>query len=319
VNSAPVVDVHTHLAPVLDESVLRSGGLQEDGGRYVVDGHRVGVPALYDAPALVARLTSTGVDRAWVSIPPPFFRQGLDADGAIGWVRAANDGLMERISAYPSLELLAYLPLDQPQVALAEIDRLADDQRVIGWVGSAGGESLALDHPRLTAVWDRLEASGLPVLLHPGSSPDRRLDRHYLANLLGNPIETTVAAAELVFGDVLGRHPDLRLVLVHCGGAVATLMRRWQRGVDTSRPGITPLKLSPVDAVRRLWVDALAHDPAVVDLAVAVFGEDKIVLGSDWPFPMGLDDPWQAIAHLPAERRDRIARNNAFALRGIRR
>jgi aminocarboxymuconate-semialdehyde decarboxylase len=154
------------------------------------------------------------------------------------------------------------------------------------------------------------------VLLHPGSSPDTRLDPHYLANLVGNPVETTVAAAELVFGDVLGAHPGLRLVLVHCGGGVPLLAGRWQRGLDTKRPGVGELSVGPRDAVRRFWVDALAHDPAVVDLAAAVIGEEKLVLGSDWPFPMGLDDPWSAVAHLPADRRDRVARDNALSLRG---
>jgi len=225
VTGTPTVDVHTHLAPALDRAV---SGVEEAGRRYVVDGHRVGLPGLYDAAGLVDWLTSVQVERAWVSLPPPFFRQGQDAGATAAWVTAANDGLLARIAGHPQLEELAYLPLDRPEVALDEVDRRAGT--VTGWAGSAGGGSLPLDDPRLTPLWARLESAGRPLLLHPGSSPDTRLDPHYLSNLLGNPMETTVAAAELVFGDVLGAHPGLRVLLVHCGGGVPLLAGRWQRG-----------------------------------------------------------------------------------------
>lgn len=317
-SSDPSVDVHTHLAPELRDSAGTLAGVEESSGRYVIDGEQIGVSALYEARQLEDWLTAADIDRAWVSIPPPFFRQGLQEDGARIWVERANDGLLARIAGSERLEALAYLPFEHPQVALAELDRLVSDERIVGWNLSAGGGSLPLDDARLTPVWDRLEAVGRPVLLHPGSSSDARLDRHYLSNLVGNPVETTVAAAELVFGDVLGTHPDLRPVLVHCGGTVPMLAGRWQRGADTNRPGVGPLSLAPGFAVRRFWVDALAHEPGGVDLAVAVFGLDKVVLGSDWPFPMGLDNPWSAIAHLSPEQRDRIGRSNVASLCGVR-
>lgn len=311
---APTVDVHTHLAPLLSGPPV-AGVARADDGRYVVDGHLVGLPSLYDADRLCGWLGSVGMDRGWVSVPPPFFRQGQGAGETAAWVGAVNDGLLDRVSGHPELEVLAYLPLDEPEVALAEVDRRSG--MVTGWVGSAGGGSLPLYDARLAPLWGRLEDAGLPMLLHPGSSPDPRLGPYYLANLLGNPVETTVAAAELVFGDVLGAHPGLRLVLVHCGGGVPSLAGRWQRGLDTRRPGVAELSLGPRDAVRRFWVDTLAHDPAVVDLAAAVIGEEKLVLGSDWPFPMGLDDPRSAVAHLPATRRDQVARDNVRHLRGV--
>lgn len=312
------VDVHTHLAPLLDEAVLGDLGVAYAAGVYEVDGEGVGPAALYDVAGLTGWLAGVGVDRAWVSLPPPFFRQGLDAVLAAAWASAANDGVLARIADRPELEGLAYLPLDHPWVALAEIERLSETEDFVGWSGSAGGGSLPLDDEALDAVWSAVEASGRPMLLHPGSTRDPRFTRHYLANLLGNAEETTLAVAQLVFGNVLGTHSDLRLVLVHCGGAVAAMTGRWQQGVDTRRPGVGELSLAPRQAVRRFWVDALAHDAAVVDLAVQVFGQDKVVLGSDWPFPMGLDDPWSAVAHLPVTRRDEVGRANAMALRGCR-
>lgn len=310
------VDVHTHLAPDLDLINTPHTEVAEVDGRYVVDGHRVGLPALYDAPRLAGWLRGVSLDQVWVSLPPPLFRVGLEEASASRWVMAANDGLLTRIDGYEELTTLAYLPLDQPGVAVSELARLSGHPRVTGWAAAAGGGTLALDDPALERVWAAVEESDRPVLLHPGASPDPRLDPHYLSNLLGNPVETTVAAAQMVFGDVLARHPGLRPVLVHCGGAVPTLVGRWQRGVDTVRPGIGPLCMQPREAVRRFYCDALAHDSDVVDLALAVLGADRLLLGSDWPFPMGLDDPSSAVAHLAPEVRDQITRANPHALRG---
>ena len=310
------IDVHTHLAPAIErcEALV---GIDVIDGTMSVDGHVVGPPALYDELSLLEWMSARGLDEAWVSIPPPFFRQGLDRAATATWVAALNDGLEARLTEHDSLRPLAYLPFDQPEAALAEIDRLNSDLQFAGWCAAAASGSLRLDGPRLAPIWDALEANGRPVLLHPGTSPDQRLNHHYLANLLGNPVETTIAAAELVFGDVLGKHPELRIVLVHCGGATPAVAGRWQRGVDSARPGVQSLTLDPREAVRRLWVDCLSHDRDLVDLAVAVIGDDKVVIGSDWPFPMGLDDPLSSLDHLSADLVANIAyRNVATLLRG---
>lgn len=310
-----VVDVHVHLAPLIGDADLPSG-VTSCEGRLHVDGSRVGLPALYDLDALLRWLDGAGIDAAWVSPPPPFFRQGLGAVAARTWATTLNEGTRARTAGSDQLRPLGYLPLDEPEAALAELTRLIDGDDFLGWVAAAGGGSLPLDDLRLLPVWQAVETSNRPMLLHPGSTPDTRLDPHYLSNLLGNPVETTLAAAQLVFGDVLGRLPDLRVVLVHCGGAVPALAGRWQQGIDTQRPGVGPLTLAPRDAVRRFWVDALAHEPALVDLARTVIGPDKIVLGSDWPFPMGLPDPVGALAHLDDANRLLITSTNVCALTG---
>lgn len=291
------------------------GGVVGEDGRYEVDGHPVGPAALYEAHSLVEWLDSVGLDQAWVSLPPPLFRQGLDPRESVAWVAAANDGLLSRVDGHPRLRPLAYLPLDRPEQAHREVLRVGTDQRFVGWAAAAGGGSLPLDAEALQPVWSAVESSGRALLLHPGTTPDARLDAHYLANLLGNPVETAVAAAQLVFGDVLGRH-SLRVLLVHCGGCVPAVVGRWMRGFETARPGVGQLTLAPKDAVRRCWVDSLAHDPAVIDLALRVFGPDRIVLGSDWPFPMGSPDPGAVLAHLAPALQERVATTNAAGLLG---
>ncbi|MCK2244665.1 MULTISPECIES: amidohydrolase family protein [unclassified Crossiella] len=306
--AARSTDVHTHLAPQLTHPV---GGVTHDhDGRLLVDGQRVEAAGLYDPDRLRRRLAANGVHRAWVSAPPPLYRQGLDLARTRAWVRALDDGLRARLHGTEILDRLTYLPFDQPGIALELLEQTDDS---VGWTAAAGGDSLALDDPALSPMWTVLAERRKPLLLHPGESPDQRLAPHYLANLLGNPVETGIAAAQLVFGGVLTRHPELRIVLAHCGGVLPALIGRWSRGVATRRPGIAADTADPAVTVRRLWTDCLGHSTAFLDLARMTFGEDHLLLGSDYPFPMGLDDPFEALAHLTVEARQRIG-GNAEAL-----
>jgi aminocarboxymuconate-semialdehyde decarboxylase len=311
-NASVRVDFHVHLAPDLDDeqaAVLVIA--RDDEGRLVLDGHAVGPPDLYAPDRLLAALAANGLDRAVVSVPPPFFRQDLDAEAAAAWVRAINDGLAAVAAAHDQLLPLAYLPLEHPEAAIAEARRLREEGGWAGFCAAAGGRSVSLADDALAPLWRALDQDAALLLLHPGATPDRRLEEFYLHNLLGNPVETAVAAAHLVFGDVLPTHPRMRVLLVHCGGCVPDLVPRWDHGVATHRPGLRPLTEPPSTAVRRFFVDCLVHDPGAVDRAVEVFGEDKLVLGSDWPFPMGTKDPVALIAHRGAEFVERVATVNA--------
>jgi aminocarboxymuconate-semialdehyde decarboxylase len=267
-------DMHTHLAPGA------SGKLG-------------------DPRQLEAHLDRAGLDRAIVSPPPPYFRQDLDTTESAAWSRDLNDGLLNLIMGRPRLRGLAYLPVSQPAVALAEYGRL--DHRWTGVAIPAGGPGPSLADPALDPLWRALDAGSCPVLLHPDTSTDPRLEPYYLSNLLGNPVETGIAVAQLVFGNVLARYPRIRFVLVHCGGVVPAVVGRWTQGVRTARPGTGQVQIAPDVAVRRLWTDCLAYDPAAVDLAVTTFGADRILLGSDWPFPIGAADPRALLAHREAD------------------
>lgn len=287
----PGTDLHTHLAPRFDAA----------------DGEPPGPPSLYRREELIAYLDESGLEHAIVSVPPPFYRQELGAADAAAWARELNDGILRRVEGEPRLSALAYLPLEHPGLALAEARRVAG-RGFAGFTAAAGGRSPSLADAALEPLWRELDAAAALLLLHPGESPDPRLGAFYLANLLGNPQETTLAAAQLVFGDVLPRFPDLRFLLVHGGGALAALAGRWERGALTSRPGLGPLTEPPLVAVRRLYADTVTHHPQATALATAVLGEDRIVLGSDWPFPMGSYD------HAGLGRRVRV--DNPAALLG---
>ncbi|MEH1015578.1 amidohydrolase family protein [Micromonospora sp. CPCC 206060] len=306
----PGIDMHAHLAPDLRPADLPGVAVDGDGAA-LLGGKRVGPADLYHPDRLENHLDQTGLDEAIVSVPPPFYRQRLSRPEAAAWVRVANDGLLAVVADRPRLTPLAYLPFEHPEVALAEYDRIAADDRWAGVVGAAGGDAGPLDGPALRPLWQRLDADRRTLQLHPAHSADPRLEPYYLANLLGNPVETAVAVAQLIFGGVLGGYPGIRFVLVHCGGCVPAVVGRWERGHTTTRPGVPVLSPTPAEAVRALYVDNLAHDPAVIDLAVSVFGADRLVLGSDWPFPMGTDDPAATVTHRGGNYARQVATDNA--------
>ena len=126
--------------------------------------------------------------------------------------------------------------------------------------------------------------------MHPAHCEDTRLAAFYLNNLIGNPMETGIAAAHLVMASVPSRYPDIRFCLAHAGGTFASLIGRMQRGLDTSRPGVNLEMEPPLQSARRFYVDCIAHHSGALELAKNVFGSSHVLYGSDWPFPMGLDD-----------------------------
>jgi aminocarboxymuconate-semialdehyde decarboxylase len=269
-------DVHTHLIPptVLTAAHDRAWGLSVEDGVLVVDEQRLPLRRLADPAALLQWIDEQGLDGAVVSVPPALFRYDAGAE----WAALVNQGLREL--ATPRLRVLGQLPLHDPS-APAVASSLAAEGVFSGFaLGTAGFAGL-------DPVWEVLDSLEAFTLIHPSHSHDERLHSYYLSNLLGNPYETGLAAAELVFADVPGRYPGIRFCLCHGGGVTAALAGRWQRGIDTARPGIEPLSLSVADALRRFYVDDLVHDNAVLRLLGETFGADKVLTGSDWPFPMG--------------------------------
>lgn len=308
-------DVHTHLIPPAVIETARSGRygttLQDD--HVVLRGHPVPRKRIVDPAALIAWIRNNGLQGAFVSPPPPTYRPDLDSAGRRWWTAMLNDSLATMCAvADGDLRPMAYLPIEDHTVAAAVANDLDTNfAGVVVGTELAGG---SLADPRLDAVWEVLQDRRLPVFVHPGTCPDPRIDDFYLSNLAGNPIETSIAVAQLVFGGVLDRFANLKFILAHGGGAVASMVGRWDRGHSMRRPGVPDLPRSPSTVVRRMFVDSVVHDLATLQFIMSVFGEDHVLFGSDWPFPMGADSVQSALAGLPDQQAEAIVRTNASRL-----
>lgn len=312
-------DVHTHIMP---QAIIAAGerglyGMHTDPTTLHICAHGVPVHPLSNADMLVERVKSDGLDGAIVSVPPPLFRPDLSAGDRASYTHLVNDSLLSACQArHPVLRPFAYLPVEDPELA-ADIAGHLDHN----WAGAVAGTELGVlsyASPRYDALWQALDNAKLPLFIHPGSSPDKRLDPFYLSNLLGNPVETTIAAANLVFAGVMHRFPGLKVILAHGGGCVAALCGRWQQGAATKRHGIPDLPLQPLDAVRRFYVDSMVHSPAFLTAIIDIIGADRILLGSDWPFPMGASSAEHDLAHLDIESKITIRKTNAEHVFGSR-
>lgn len=284
------LDVHTHLAPINAQAIESIPGVTWDSVNeaLTLDGHRIGIRDLFHAERLIARMDKHHIRRALVSIPPPLYRQHLSADQALVWTRYLNDELLKITEQSDGrLGALYYLPLEHPDL----LAQLCDDYAATRFEGitlAAGGHAeIVYSRKEYDELWQWLNDSKAFVFLHPGCCQDARLTPFYLENLIGNPMETGVAAAHLVMAGIPSRYPKIRFCLAHAGGTFPSLVGRMERGFDTQRPGVDTSLERPLRSAKRFCVDNIAHHTGLLTLAREVFGQEHVVYGSDWPFPMG--------------------------------
>jgi aminocarboxymuconate-semialdehyde decarboxylase len=200
---------------------------------------------------------------------------------------------------------LGALPLQDPRHAAAE---LADLMALPGMRGVEVPASVAgsyLGDDKFTPFWEAAADTGALVFVHPTTTGlgIEGLHGGYLWNSVGNPLETTIAAAQLVVSGVLERHPALKVLLAHGGGALPALRGRLRRAFAVRPEARAGSACAPDDSLRRLYFDSLTHDSAVLADLVAFAGAGHVLLGSDRPFDMGTEQPVEEIRALglPAE------------------
>ena len=186
---------------------------------------------------------------------------------------------------------LATLPMHEPDLAVRELERAARLPGVRGVYMATRILDRELSEEAFFPIYERIEALGLPVFLHPVNVIDPvRLQRFYLTNLLGNPFDSAIAAAHLIFGGVLDRFPALEIVLPHAGGAFPWLAGRLNRGWE-KREELRASCQAPMQYLRRFHYDTIGYCDDVVDYLVRVIGADRVVMGSDYCFPIAYERP----------------------------
>ncbi|HEX7386627.1 MAG TPA: amidohydrolase family protein [Castellaniella sp.] len=310
------LDVHTHLIPIVPRALSGLGGVLQEGECLQIDGRSIRVADLFRPERLLAWMDQHGVRHAWVSVPPPAYRQHLPPEEARAWFSYLDTALTDVAhGAHGRLLALHHLPLEHPALALEFARRALEAGHRHFSVAAGGHPGICHSDPQLEPLWSDLGVKAATVFIHPGHCCDGRLSAFYLDNLLGNPFETAVAVSHLVLGGVCTRHPSLRFCLAHGGGVTAAVAGRLQRGYDTRRPGVPVSDIGPpLQTLRGFWVDSIVHDAGALALAAQVFGEDHVVFGSDWPFPMGLPNPQEQLAGLPGTLLGAVLHENAQRL-----
>ena len=294
--TARVVDAHAHvIVPGVGAEVSWRDGTQvvEFGGREI----RSAVRELVDLDRILDEQDRAGVDLVvlcpWVNL---LGRETARQNEAL----AAMTG--ERVAA------LGTVDLNRPD----DLHDLMADGGLAGVevAASIGGDYLG--HERFGEFWAAAEETRALVLVHPTTRGFQLpvMDEHYLWNTVGNPLETTIAAAHLVVSGVLDEHPDLRILLAHGGGALPTLRGRLAHEQTFHPPGRDVLA-----AVRRFHVDTVVHDVDVLRGLVEFFGPERVLCGSDYPFDMGVERPAEIVRALGLSDEDEAAILGGNALR----
>lgn len=273
-------------------------------------------PGMVDLERRVAWMDAQDVDVQILSAWMDFSAYVLEPEDGRWLARSLNELTAGAIEGRADrFRAMAAVPLQAPEIAAEELGYAV---RELGMVGVEIATSVAgaeLDDVALQPFWRAAEELDVLVLVHPYASVGSdRLTRYFLNNLVGNPAEETVAAAHLIYGGVLERHPGLKVCLTHGGGFLPYQIGRQDRGFK-SLPKLTAANLStpPGELLRRFYYDTVVHSSEALRFLVERVGVERVVLGSDYPFPMGDPEPVATVraAGFDEATADAILGNNA--------
>lgn len=321
-----IIDTHAHI--IVSEILREANPAEEwrprvvwDNGRQFVEynGKRIGSAKreFVHAEKIMDEMKNSGVDAVllcpWVSL----VRYEANVSESLGSCQVQNDALLSLAQKYPDrIAALGIVPLQDVTLAVKELERLMK----AGLKGVEIGTHVNGVYPgdiNFRPFWEACEALGAFVFIHPVEGGGRaELRDYYMWNVIGNPMETTVAAGHLILSGVLEAYPRLKIMLAHGGGALPALHGRLDRGFK-QRPEIHKvITKPPTEYLKQFYFDTITHDAIVLKSLVELVGADRVLLGSDYPFDMGNENPVELVrsAGLDDKEEKLILGDNAMQL-----
>jgi aminocarboxymuconate-semialdehyde decarboxylase len=240
----------------------------------------------------LADMDAAGVDMQLLSNTPQTFLYGHDAAFTAITCAIQNDQIAKLVRQHPDRFMgIATLPMQAPEKAA---DELRHAMRKLGLKGAQIGSNVMgrnLDDPALEPLWAAAAELDAFMMVHPTNVAGAdRLRSYYLANLIGNPLDTTIAAASLVFGGVLERHPTLKFLMVHGGGFTPYQGARWLHGWKVRPEPKVNLPDGPAASLDKFFYDTILHSKTMLEHLIGAVGAPRVLLGSDYPYDMAMLD-----------------------------
>ncbi|HEX3953520.1 MAG TPA: amidohydrolase family protein [Stellaceae bacterium] len=269
------VDAHAHCHV---PEALALMGLKETNQKLVIGEDRI---AIMDAQ---------GVDVEALSLNPIFWNKA-DHDQAAAVCKLQNEKLAEICAKTPDRFVgLASVALQHPELAAQQLEdgvkRLGLRGTLVG--GSVNGDDLS--NPKFNPFWAKAEELGAVVFIHPQGTPElqasgRLKGNGVLDNVIGNPLETTIALSHLIFDGTLDRYPGLKILAAHGGGYLPSYAARSDQGCLTFPARCTPIKKKPTEYLKQMYYDSMVFTSEGLRHLIAEVGVSQIVMGTDYPFP----------------------------------
>lgn len=264
-------------------------------------------------------LDAAGIDKQLIMCPPPQCYYTVKTDIAAKATRVVNDGLAEYVAGRPDrFVALGSVPLQDGHLAAAELEYvMSQGMKGVQILTNVAGKELS--DPQFAPFWAKAEELGALVLLHPnGFTEAERLSRFYFNNVIGNPLETTIALHYLIFDGVMERHPKLKIFAVHGGGFAGAYWARMDHAWN-ARSDVKVIPHAPTTYLKRMYFDTVVFSVEQLEALVRMAGADHVLMGTDYPYDMADSDP---VGHVMASSLDdatkaAIVGGNAVKLLGL--
>ena len=301
------IDTHAHWYPQEWIDLVRKDGprqgatVEQSAAGYKFVGEKLVNAFSEEFVSLELRLGGMqrqGVDMHALSLTTPMVYWATPAFG-LALAQVYNDAASAAHQKHPNRFVgLAQVPMQDPALALKELERAAGLPGMRGLYLATNIDGRELDDRAYWDIYAKCQDLGWPIFLHPVYTiGGERFKRFYLKNLLGNPYDTGIAATCLIFGGVLDEFPTLEINLPHAGGTLPGLVGRLDHGTK-ERAELKYMKQLPSAYLRRFTYDTIGHDDQINRNLIRQVGADRVLLGSDYCFDMGLQEPVHTVERL---------------------
>jgi aminocarboxymuconate-semialdehyde decarboxylase len=321
-----IVDTHAH---IIVSEILREANpaeewrprvVWENGKQFIEYGpKRIGSATreFVSPEKILAEMATSGVDAVllcpWVTL----VRYEAKPEESLGSCRVQNEALIALMEKYPKqVAALGMLPLQDVKLAVKELERIMG----AGLKGVEIGthvNSVYLGDAQFRPFGEACESLGAFVFIHPVEGGGRtELRDYYMWNVIGNSMDTTIAAGHLILSGVMEAYPGLKILLAHGGGTLPYIHGRLDRGFRQRSEINRVISKLPTEYLKQFYFDTITHDATVLQSLVELVGAEHVLLGSDYPFDMGNENPVDLVraAELGAENENKILGENAIRL-----
>ena len=302
------IDIHTHIMPDKMPNWVQKFGY----GEFIHLEHRNCKACMmkgdklfreveencFDAQVRMKDMDETEVDIQVLSTIPVLFNYWARSKDGNDTARFFNDHIADTAAKNPKRFMgLRTLPMQDIDLAIKEMERCVLELEMPGIEIGSNINGINLNDEQFFPFYKRAEELGCSLFIHPWEMMGQdQMQRYWLPWLVGMPAETSRAICSMIFGGVLTKFPKLKVAFAHGGGSFPGTIGRIEHGFNV-RPDLVAIdnEINPSDYIGKFWIDSLVHDDKALEFIIDIMGEDKICLGSDYPFPLGEHHPGKLI------------------------